>query len=62
MTHQHTISIYQTSLGRFAVHLRGLPDREFPTLAEAAEHAETVQAANVGPDRCRIVIRREAGS
>lgn len=62
MTYQRTISIYQTSLGRFAVHLRGLPDRDFLTLAEAEEHAETVQAANGGPDRCRIVIRREAGA
>lgn len=62
MTHQRTINVYQTSLGRFTVHLRGLPDRDFPTLPEAEEHAETVQAANGGPDRCRIVVRREAGA
>jgi len=62
MTHQRTISIYQTSLSRFVVHLRGLPHRDFPTLAEAEGHAETVQAANGGADRCRIAIRREAGA
>ena len=52
-----TIVIYQSNSGKYVVHFRGVPDKDCERLSEAEEYAAILQAANGGPELCRIVIR-----